>query len=117
MRLFGNLTNRITETVKPATPVVGMGATVIFFSDRKAATITKVERDGKLITVQEDKAIRTDKNGQSDSQDYRYEPNPKGQLAQATLRKNGAYVMVGGAMKNGTIVRVGERDEYYDYGF
>jgi hypothetical protein len=117
MRVFGNLTNRIIETVKPAKPEVGMGATIIYFSDRTAATIVEVSENGKTIKVQADKAIRTDSNGQSDSQDYRYERNPKGKIETATLRKNGTFVIQGKAMRNGTIVRVGERDEYYDYSF
>ena len=47
MRIFGNLTNRIAETVRPAVPQVGMGATILFYSDRAACTIIDVK--GKRI--------------------------------------------------------------------
>lgn len=117
MRVFGSLTNRLQESAKPETPVVGMGATLLFYSDRDAATIIEVSEDGKQIKLQEDHCIRTDKNGMSESQDYRYEPNIKGKTHVATLRKNGTYVLVGGTLHSGTVVRVGDRDAYHDYSF
>lgn len=117
MRVFGNLTNHITETVKPVAPVVGMGVTIVYYSDREAGTIVDVSTDGKKIKIQQDLAIRTDSNGQSESQDYRFEANPKGDVFFASLRKNGTFVLKNRSMQNGTIVRVGERDTYHDYGF
>src|SRR5688572_24121166 len=78
-----SMTNHILSraTVGQPKPVVGMGATVLCWTDRHAATITKVEtRPGKLggvfITVQRDRAKRTDKNGFSESQQYEYAPDP-----------------------------------------
>lgn len=117
MRVFGNLMNRVAETVKPQAPTVGMGATIIYYSDRAAATIIEVNAAGSQIKIQRDKAIRTDGNKMSDSQSYRYEADPNGEIRTATLRKNGTFVMQKEQMRNGTIVRVGERSEYYDYGF
>lgn len=115
MRVYGNLMNRIAETVAPRAPEIGMGATVLMWSDRYAATVEKI--DGKRVTLREDKAIRTDKNGMSECQSYRFEPNPNGREFVVTLRKNGTYVVEGEAMKNGTIVRIGERDYYHDFSF
>jgi len=115
MRVYGNLTNRISETVAPDIPKVGMGATIILYSDRYAATIVEVR--GKSVYIQQDKAIRTDANGVSDSQTYRYEPNKSECIERYTLRKNGCYVKYLESMKNGTILRVGVRDHYYDYNF
>ena len=115
MRIFGNLTNRIAETVRPAVPQVGMGATILFYSDRAACTIIDVK--GKRIAIQRDKATRADKNGQSESQEYSYEAQRGNEIKFATLRKNGVYVLKGESLRSGTIVRVGVRDEYYDFGF
>jgi hypothetical protein len=115
MRVYGNLMNRIAETIRPAIPQVGMGATILYHSDRSAYTIIAV--DGKQITIQRDKVTRIDKNGMSESQDYTYAPSPQGEIKTATLRKNGTYVIRGDALRGGTIVRVGVRDEYYDFGF
>lgn len=115
MRVFGNLMNRIQEGVAVLTPVVGMGGTILMFSDRVAVTVVEVAP--KRIVVQEDEAIRTDTNGMSDSQQYRYEPNPKGSKTAFSLRKNGAWIEEGKPMRSGTHILLGERDHYYDYGF
>lgn len=41
---------------------VGMGATIFMGTDRLPATIIKISASGKQITLQEDRAIRKDKN-------------------------------------------------------
>ena len=116
MQLYGNIFNRMDENRKPATPAVGMGATILMYSDRHAATIVAVGFNNS-VQVQEDVSIRTDANGMSDSQSYRYEPNTKAKVRWFTLRKNGRYVERGSAMINGIVLMVGERDTYHDYGF
>jgi|SRR5208282_3469700 len=98
-------------------PEVGMGATVCYWSDRHAATIIRVENNGKRIVVQEDISIRTDKNGMSESQSYQYEPNPNGTTHLASLRKDGSYRIVGQKTKNGTRISIGFRNQFYDYSF
>lgn len=115
MRMYGNIMNRIAETIPPSTPTVGMGATILMWSDRYPATIVAVK--DKQITLQEDTATRTDKNGMSESQQYEFKPNPDGRIFNATLRKNGTYVLEGGSMRSGTIIRIGRRDRYYDFSF
>lgn len=123
MRVFGNLMNRIAETVKPLVPEVGMGATILMYSDRHAATVIEIldvrmiSKQPTKIIVQQDRAIRTDSNGQSEAQEYRFEPDANGRKYTFTLRKNGTYVEAGASMRNGTIVRLGERDSYHDYSF
>lgn len=116
MRVFGNLTNRIQEGPAAVKPEVGMGCTILMYSDRHAATIVEV-KSSKLIVIQRDKASRTDKNGQSESQEYSFNPNPEAKREEVSLRKNGLWILKDGTMRNGTVVRLGERDEYYDYGF
>lgn len=116
MRVFGNLMNRVAETVQPKTPEVGMGCTILMFSDRHAATIVQVITPKKIV-IQEDKATRTDTNGMSESQSYAYSANPTGHKHEVTLRKNGTWVIAGDSMRSGTILQIGERDEYYDYSF
>lgn len=111
----GSLVNLLMSGSKDSTPTVGMGATILQWTDRTACTIVEVSKN--RIVVQEDNAIRTDKNGMSDSQDYRYEPNPNGSKTAFTLRKNGAWVREGEAMKGGQRVSIGVRDHYYDYSF
>ena len=93
-------------------PEVGMGATITMFSDRLPATIVKVCTDRK-IQVQEDNAKRTDKNGESENQEYEYTPNTKSVIRTFTLRKNGSWVESGSS--SGLLI--GKRDKYHDYSF
>lgn len=107
----GSLINHLFAGSQMPTPEVGMGATVLSWTDRHAATITEVK--GKRVTVRLDEAIRTDKNGMSESQTYEYKSNPDGMEMTFSLRKNGQYKLVGG----GKVLAVGERRHYRDYSF
>jgi hypothetical protein len=98
----------------PLEPKVGMGATLLMWSDRKAMTVVEV-KSKKTIRLTYDKAIRTDTNGMSDSQSYRYEQDERGIPLQATLRKDGRWRISG--YKTGGVIVLGERDAYHDYSF
>ena len=111
----GNLMNRLGEAAKQPQPKIGMGATIMGYTDRTAATVVRV--GSNRITVREDLAIRTDKNGQSDAQEYRYERNPHGSEYEFSRRANGSWVKVGDAMRNGLCIALGYREHYFDYGF
>lgn len=88
---------------------VGDGATLCLYTDREAYTIIK--RTAKTITIQRDKAIRTDDNGMSDCQDYRYERDYDGIIRTARWSE-----VKGCFMYNGMRIATG-RYEYYDYSF
>jgi hypothetical protein len=107
--------NSYYSTKQTTQPEIGMGATVCFFSDRRAGTI--IWHKGNTIVVQLDKASRTDNNGTSDMQEYSYEQNRNGAQYEFTLRKNGKWVAKGHGMKNGTSCGIGFRREYYDFSF
>jgi hypothetical protein len=124
----GSLTNHLySRMIKgQPEPVVGMGATLLSWTDREAATIVEVSKTkggAWLITVQEDDAKRIDKNGLSESQDYKYTPNPaapkrmfrfdegKG-WREVRANGKGRLVLTGGAG-----LRIGERDKYHDFSF
>lgn len=118
---MGSLENCIADSVPcKREPFVGEGATIIHFTDRIAATITEVrmERGMRLVTVQEDTAIRVDENGMCENQTYRYEPNPKGEIRTFSLRKDGVYrEREPGCGRGGSVLRIGERDHYFDFSF
>ena len=109
-------------------PVVGMGATVLLWSDRRAATITNVQQvRGKLIvTVQNDHATVVAGSSHDGSSEYRYNPNPNGsenhfrreddgRWQQVIInRQTGRWGKVGGC---GRGLRIGEREEYSDPSF
>jgi hypothetical protein len=105
------------DRTKGHAPEIGMGATILGWTDRSACTIIEVSKSGKLIRVQKDIATRTDGLGMTDAQQYTYEADPNGYTRTFTLRKNGAWVGKGETMKGGTKCLVGARMEYYDYSF
>lgn len=111
----GSLVNLlVAKTGK--TPVVGDGATILYWTDRAPVTIIAVSASGREVTVQYDKATRTDNHGMSDAQSYTYERDPNGSTKKFTLRKNGRWVVKGGDM-NSTALSIGRREKYHDYSF
>lgn len=76
MKLYGNLNNRLEENKKFCKEIkVGTHATMYYWSDRQAYEVVDVI-DQQHIKLRKLKAIRTDNNGMSDCQDYRYESDP-----------------------------------------
>lgn len=118
----GSLANHILSVPAAVpTPSVGMGATLLGWTDRYAATVVSV-KDG-IISLREDRAERLDQNGQSDTQLYAYTPDPDGMIHHYR-RKNGAWERVEfnegtkrWTKSDGYGLRLGVRDHYYDYSF
>jgi hypothetical protein len=108
----GSLINSVMSGMKSSKPEVGMGATVLHWSDRSPATVIEV-RSPKCIVIQEDHAKRTDKNGQSESQTYEYSRNPEGRTWVVKQGKDGTWRGEGGK-KNGNVVMLGDRVKYHD---
>lgn len=69
---FGSVMNWMMSSNKTM-PKVGEGATVLMWSDRHAYEVMKVSDDFKEVIVQQYLPERTDSNGQSESQSYKYE--------------------------------------------
>ncbi len=88
-----------------------MPATICYFSDRHAATVVYVSKTSSKVVVREDTAIRTDDNGMSESQSYRYEPNPEGREHVFFRNSRGGY---GGKGKR---LVLGMKESYHDYSF
>lgn len=130
MAVYGSAFNMMfANTAKPDVKV-GDGATMLMWSDRRAATVVAVRyfktgtRKGQVkeVDVQQDKATRTDGNGMSDAQTYEYERQPdapvrtyradaKGRLRELTPSDTGGWRM-------GTAgLLVGARREYFDFSF
>lgn len=114
----GSLINNIYANSKQVVPIVGMGATMLMFSDRHAGTIVEVLKKSKGevkgFVWQQDNAKRIDKNGMSESQQYEYSANIDGPKYEVILRKNGRYVRKGESL-NGTSFALDSRMEYYDF--
>lgn len=117
----GSLVNYMMGNSTKPTPEVGMGCTLLFWSDRYAGTIIKIENN--IIHVQQDNATRIDKNGISEDQEYEYTPNPKGAMYYFRIRK-GKLVQVRLNMEtnrwniaNECNLSIGTRRQYYDFSF
>lgn len=101
----------LSGTVGAPEPEVGMGATILMWSDRHAATIVRVTKT--QVHVQRDKATRIDNNGMSESQRYTFEPNPEAAVEVFRKRKGNRWVLSGG----GASLRIGDRSSYHDFSF
>jgi hypothetical protein len=88
---------------------VGDGVTEYMYSDKHAYTV--IARTKFSITIQRDKAIRTDERGMSDSQNYDYERNTDGKILVARWSKKRGRFQV-----RSSVIGLG-RHEYYDYSF
>jgi hypothetical protein len=106
--MSGSVFNMLMGKSEGPAPEVGMGATILYYTDRVAGTIIKVTPC--RVWVQEDKAIRVGPNEMSDQQEYTYERNEKGRIKMFCKSKSG--------WKNGSLrLLIGDRIHYYDYSF
>lgn len=118
-----SLINHLYSRTENPTPVVGMGATILQWSDRTAGTVIAITNG--IVSVQEDNAVRTDGNGMSDSQSYEYTANPDGYVRNYRFNKrtgNWNEVVVnpvsGRWVKQGDQgIIFGRRNQYYDFSF
>ena len=114
---YGSLDNRLLENAAMPTPVVGMGATEICYSDRHPFEIIEV-KDARHITVRALDWKRVDDNGMSDSQEYEYISNPNNHTANLFLTKQGKWRERYPAGNLGcNCFYIGEAERYYDYCF
>lgn len=88
----------------------GDGVTQQFMNDRVPWTVLFVH-SAKKVSIQRDKFERIDKNGHSESQTYRIEPDPKGEVIQISLRHNGLWYQVGKDLRHESFT-IGKRSAY-----
>ena len=121
--LHNHLYSRMTKG-QPV-PVVGMGATMLAWTDRNACTIIEVFQIGNdiAVKVQRDSAKRIDDNGMSEDQTYEYTADPQAPTYNYRFR-NGTWeqVIFGEQTKRwkrieGNGLRIGTRDSYHDFSF
>ena len=113
----GSLVNHLMSGSAGAVPEVGMGCTILLWTDRRPATIVEVNKEKTRIVIQEDDAKRIDKNGMSEVQEWEYTSNPNAYKDTYTLRKDGSYVRLGSTLKDGTRILIGHREKYHDFSF
>lgn len=106
---YGTLTNLVYSEDKPAELKVGDGATLLQWSDRHAYTVVEIKKNYVLVT--RDIAERTDQNFEKGPQEYAYQSDSDATPVRANLRKDGKYYI------GNQVLKIGHRNEYYDYFF
>lgn len=106
---------------------VGVGSTILMWSDRKAATIISVQGDGisigTIITVQEDNVRVISGSIFDGSAEYEYSPNPDGYTQTYRLNKKGFWERIvrntetGRWNKQEGSISIGVRQQYRDPSF
>ena len=114
-RDFGSLQNKLMAESKQPDTKVGMGITLLRWSDRHAYRIVKVAEVNKAITIQRYKAVRTDNSGMSETQTYDF----KGLLDQKKelVRKGDQWYEKTVQGLSRISLLIGVALEYYDYSF
>lgn len=115
-RSFGVKDSGYKIETPPLVPKAGMGATMQIGSDRCAYTISRVSKGGKVFWMKRDTATRTDKNGLSENQTYRYERNDSAGEQRVTLRKKDGRWRASGYDTTGSVA-LDVRAEYRDPSF
>lgn len=106
---YGTLTNLVYADYKSPEPKIGDGATLLCWSDRHAYTIVEIKKNYVLVT--RDIAQRTDQNFENGPQEYTYKSDLDVTPVRANLRKDGKYYM------GNQVLKIGYRNEHYDYSF
>ena len=92
MKLYGSLSNRFDENKyfngTYGNLQVGTLATVYYYSDSHAYEVVEVQ-DQNHIKIRRLRAIRTDRNGMSDAQGYRYEQDENNSILELENTKYG----------------------------
>ena len=101
---------------------IGDGVTLIYYSDEEPATVIEIDPKGRWIKVQRDNAIRTDNNGMSDCQDYRFERDENGRIQTFYKTRKQEYTLFTNTGKftynnYGIWLMLKVRRKYYDYSF
>lgn len=105
----GSLTNHLYSRMASPVPAVGMGVTMLMWTDRDAATIVRITPT--QIHVQRDTAKRLGVIEMSEDQDYAYSPDPTAPISIFRKTKRGWKDNCGCGLLIGT------RDHYHDYSF
>lgn len=120
----GSLINHLYSrmTINEPEPTVGMGVTMLGWTDREAGTIVEVNMKKRYIAVTDDHAKRIDNNGMSESQEYEYtsdfmgyrhyyRKDRKGEWRRCFYNDNQRLVFGRGGLI------LGQRNKYHDFSF
>lgn len=97
------------EAIKNLIPCVGLGCTICYYSDRRAATVTKVISPCKIeVMFNQTKCL------DYFASEYEILPELKGAPEVFTKRRNGYWVAEGQSYKDGVILMLHYQNHYID---
>lgn len=117
----GSLINHLYSRTNDAEAKVGMGATLLSWTDRHAATVVHVS--GDIVGVKRDNAKVVSGSAHDGSAVYEFSHNQEASTELFRRGKDGKYHGVylnketGRYKKNGNNILIGRREEYRDPGF
>jgi hypothetical protein len=109
-RETGSVVNAVLSGPHKVVPMVGMGATILGWTDRYGATVVKVSPSGKTIEVQEDRARVVSGSGHDGSAVWEHTPNPGAPRRVYRLTTKGWR-------RKGQALSLGRRETYRDPSF
>jgi len=122
VRATGSLINAIGRQTKDIVePKVGVGCTVLMWSDRHPATIVEVSPSKRSVWVVENRYrnVPGHCNAFTEDQKYIIDPLPPEKMdrkyaEEYTLRKIGKYVAKGSPYLGGSVLLIGVQEVYRD---
>lgn len=100
------------QAIKNLVPEVGLGCTICYYSDKRAATVTKIISPCKIeVTFNKTKCI------DYYSGDYEILPELEGAPQVFTKRRNGYWVSEGQPFKDGVLLMLHYQNHYIDPSF
>lgn len=126
----GSLVNHILSQTDKRDPEIGMGVTILGWTDRHPGTIVEIQRkygqiQPNIIGITCDRFERIDNNGMSEIQEYKfttvsdghvsyYKKDGKGNWRSVHMNENGRWIY--NDSKSNHLV-IGRRERYYDFSF
>lgn len=100
------------EAIKNLVPEVGLGCTICYYSDKRAATVTKIVTPCKIeVTFNQTKCI------DYYAGEYEILPELEGEAKVFTKRRNGYWVAEGQPYKDGVLLMLHYQNHYIDPSF
>lgn len=100
------------NAIKNLVPEVGLGCTICYYSDKRAATVTKIVSPCKIeVTFNKTKCI------DYYAGEYEILPELEGGPKVFTKRRNGYWVAEGQAYKGGVLLMLHYQNHYIDPSF
>lgn len=103
---------RRLQAIKNLVPKLGLGCTICYYSDKRAATVTKIVSPCKIeVTFNQTKCI------DYYAGEYEILPELEGDAKVFTKRRNGYWVAEGQSYKDGVLLMLHYQNHYIDPSF